>query len=82
MLNASLAFLRGSGCRYGLTAAWVSADPEHSSQGLLERAGFAPVAIVPGCRAADQAAAGYACPDCEDGCHFTAVIMVLDLESA
>jgi hypothetical protein len=82
MLQASLNFLRATGCRYALTASWVSSDPAHSSPGLLERAGFAQVAIVPGYWAADQAAAGYACPDCAEGCHCTAVIMVLDLAVA
>lgn len=82
MLQTSLNFLRESGCRYALTASWVSSDPAHSSPGLLERAGFGSVAIVPGFWAADQAAAGYTCPDCAEGCHCTAVIMVLDLKAA
>jgi ribosomal protein S18 acetylase RimI-like enzyme len=82
MLRTRLAFLKASGCRYAVTASWVSADTGHASLGLLERAGLTVLATVPGFWAAGQAAAGYTCPDCGGRCRCTAVIMVLDLAAA
>jgi hypothetical protein len=69
MLQTRLTFLQGSGCRYALTASWVSSDPAHSSPGLLERAGFAPGRHRPrvlgrGPSHRRVRLPGYACPDC------------------
>lgn len=79
MLAASLDFLKARGCRDVVSASWVSADPEHSSLGMLERAGFAQVATIPCFWADDQQAAGYLCPLCGAGCVCVAVILVLPL---
>ena len=54
MLAASLDFLKARGCRDVVSASWVSADPQHSSLGMLERAGFAQVATIPAFWADDQ----------------------------
>jgi ribosomal protein S18 acetylase RimI-like enzyme len=81
MLRTSLAFLAAGGCRYAITASWVSADTARTSLGLLERAGFTTLATVPGYWADDQAGAGYTCHDCGGRCRCTAVIMVLDLDA-
>lgn len=48
MLQARLDFLKAAGCRFAVTASWVSADTTHSSIRLLERAGFTTLASVPG----------------------------------
>ena len=68
MLAASLDFLKACGCRYVVSASWVSADPQQSSLGMLERAGFA------------QKAGGYLCPECGAECVCAAIILVLPLE--
>ncbi|SKB46835.1 Sortase and related acyltransferases [Arthrobacter sp. 49Tsu3.1M3] len=80
MLAASLDFLKARGCHEVVSASWVSADPRHSSLGMLERAGFAQVATIAAFWADDQQAAGYLCPLCGDGCVCAAVILVLPLE--
>ena len=80
VLAACLDFLKARGCHDVVSASWVSADPEHSSLGMLERAGFAQVATIPAFWADDQQAAGYLCPLCGDGCVCAAVILVLPLE--
>jgi GNAT superfamily N-acetyltransferase len=80
MLAASLDFLKARGCHDAVSASWVSADPQHSSLGMLERAGFAQVATIPAFWADDQQAAGYLCPLCGAGCVCAAVILVLPLE--
>jgi GNAT superfamily N-acetyltransferase len=80
MLGASLDFLKARGCHDVVSASWVSADPQHSSLGMLERAGFAQVATIPAFWADDQQAAGYLCPLCGAGCICAAVILVLPLE--
>lgn len=80
MLAASLDFLKARGCHDVVSASWVSADPQHSSLGMLERAGFAQVATIPCFWADDQQAAGYLCPLCGAGCVCVAVILVLPLE--
>ena len=67
-------------CHDAVSASWVSADPQHSSLGMLERAGFAQVATIPAFWADDQQAAGYLCPLCGAGCICAAVILVLPLE--
>jgi len=82
MLRTCLAFLKAGDCRYAVTASWVSNDAAHSSRGLLERAGFTPLATIPGYWAGDQAASGYDCPDCGGRCQCSAVIMVLALDQA
>ena len=79
LLAASLDFLKARGCHDVVSASWVSADPQHSSLGMLDRAGFAPVATIPAFWADDQRAAGYLCPLCGAGCVCAAVIMVLPL---
>lgn len=80
MLAASLDFLKAGGCRYVVSASWVSADPQHSSLGLLERAGFAQLATIPCFWADDQKAAGYRCPTCGPECVCAAIILVLPLD--
>ncbi len=80
MLAASLDFLKAGGCRYVVSASWVSADPQHSSLRLLERAGFAQQATIPRFWADDQKAAGYLCPTCGPECVCTAIILVLPLD--
>ncbi|MFF2244702.1 GNAT family N-acetyltransferase [Arthrobacter sp. NPDC058130] len=79
MLAASVDFLKASGCRYVVTASWVSADPHQSSLGMLERAGFAQMATIPAFWADDQTAAGYLCPECGAKCVCAAIILVLRL---
>ncbi len=79
MLAASLDFLKARGCHDVVSASWVSADPQQSSLGMLERAGFAQVATIPAFWADDQRAAGYLCPLCGAGCVCAAVILVLPL---
>jgi ribosomal protein S18 acetylase RimI-like enzyme len=80
MLAASLDFLKACGCRYIVSASWVSADPQQSSLRMLERAGFAQMATIPSFWADDQKAAGYLCPECGAECVCAAVILVLPLE--
>jgi ribosomal protein S18 acetylase RimI-like enzyme len=80
MLAASLDFLKAGGCRYVVSASWVSADPQHSSLGLLERAGFAQLATIPCFWADDQKDAGYLCPTCGPECVCAAIILVLPLD--
>ena len=79
MLATGWDFLKARGCHDVVSASWVSADPQHSSLGMLERAGFAQVATIPAFWADDQRAAGYLCPLCGAGCACAAVIMVLPL---
>lgn len=81
MLAASIDFLKASGCRYVVSASWVSADPQQSSLRMLERAGFAQVATIPAFWADDQDAAGYLCPECGAQCVCAATILVLDLDA-
>ena len=80
MLAASLDFLKAGGCRYVVSASWVSADPQHSSLGMLERAGFVQLATIPCFWAEGQKAAGYLCPECGAECVCAAVILVLPFE--
>ena len=80
MLAASIDFLKACGCRYVVSASWVSADPQQSSLGMLERAGFAQMATIPAFWADDQTAAGYLCPACGDKCVCAAIILVLKLD--
>ena len=79
VLAACLDFLKARGCHDVVSASWVSADPQHSSLGMLERAGFAQVATIPAFWADDQRAVGYLCPLCGARCVCAAVIMVLPL---
>lgn len=79
VLAACLDFLKARGCHDVVSASWVSADPQQSSLGMLERAGFAQVATIPAFWADDQRAVGYLCPLCGAGCICAAVIMVLPL---
>jgi ribosomal protein S18 acetylase RimI-like enzyme len=80
MLAASLDFLKARGCRDVVSASWVSANPQHSSLRMLERAGFGQVATIPAFWADDQKAAGYLCPLCGAECVCAAVILVLPFE--
>lgn len=80
MLAASLDFLKACGCRYVVSASWVSADPQQSSLGMLERAGFAQMATIAAFWADDQKAGGYLCPECGAECVCAAIILVLPLE--
>lgn len=80
MLTARLAFLKGHGCRYAVCAAWISADVENASIGMLEKAGFTHLAAIRGYWAGEQKSAGYGCPDCGRRCSCTAAIMVSDLQ--
>lgn len=80
MLAACLDFLKAGGCRYVVSASWVSADPRHSSLGMFERAGFAQLATIPSYWADDQKVAGYLCPTCGPECVCAAIIVVLPLE--
>lgn len=80
MLAACLDFLEAGGCRYVVSASWVSADPQHSSLGMLERAGFAQLATIPSYWADDQKLAGYLCPTCGPECVCAAIILGLPLE--
>ena len=80
MLAACLDFLKAGGCRYVVSASWVSADPQHSSLGMFERAGFAQLATIPSFWADDQKVAGYLCPVCGPECVCAAIILVLPLE--
>ena len=80
MLAACLNFLKAGGCRYVVSASWVSADPQHSSLGMLERAGFAQLATIPSYWADDQRVAGYLCPTCDPECVCAAIILGLPLE--
>ncbi|MET4144324.1 ribosomal protein S18 acetylase RimI-like enzyme [Arthrobacter sp. UYCo732] len=76
MVRERLDYLRGQGCRYAVSASWVSNNGAHSSLGPLARAGFERVAAIPGYWAADQEAAGYLCEDCGAACTCTAIIMI------
>lgn len=80
MLAACLDFLKAGGCGYAVSASWVSADPQHSSLGMFERAGFAQLATIPSYWADDQKVAGYLCPMCGPECVCAAIILVLPLE--
>jgi ribosomal protein S18 acetylase RimI-like enzyme len=80
MLAACLDYLKAGGCRYVVSASWVSADPQHSSLGMFERAGFAQLATIPGYWADDQKVAGYLCPMCGPECVCAAIILALPLE--
>ncbi len=80
MLTARLDFLAERGCRYVACASWIPADTGHSSLGMLRRAGFEQLAVIPGYWAGDQQAAGYTCPDCGLQCSCAAVILVRGLD--
>ncbi len=80
MLAACLDFLKAGGCHYVVSASWAPADPQQSSLGMFERAGFAQLATIPRFWADDQKVAGYLCPMCGPECVCAAIILVLPLE--
>lgn len=79
LMDARVAFLEASGCRFVTVASWVSGNAAHSSLGMLERAGFQPVARIRGFWSKGSFTE-FPCPDCGAACLCTAVILLRDLQ--
>lgn len=80
LAEARLRHLHARGCRYVICASWASGDPEHSSLGILERAGFERIGAIAGYWRDEQQTGGYDCPECGPVCVCVAVIMILALD--
>lgn len=81
LVRGRLEYLKSLGCRYVVSASWLSGGGAPTSLGLLERAGFERLAVIPAYWAEEQKAAGWLCSDCGTACRCSAIIMILDFGS-